>query len=471
MKFKIKALLIVAVFGLASCGEEFLELEPQQSLSISSAITDLNSLSAAVVGVYNLLGADENTYRWDLTLIPDLRSDNVYVSSKNAGRFLGFDEFRNTDQSGRAYGQWIEGYQIIVNASNIINRASEAEILSSEQPIADHRIGEVHALRALAYWNLVRHFARPYTVNNGAELGVPISNEGTTGEFVNPPRSTVGEVYDQIISDFNTALGLLSLEEEGRFSREGVQAFLAKVYLYQENWSQAEALATEVINSGRYSLYPDGDAWLASWGANIGSEDIFTYINLPVDNGGVNSVGGIYDQDGYGDILASQDLYDIYAETDARRAVMRIGDRQDGERDAVIPEGKYPNGETGFDYYKILRLADVYLIRAEARAEQGDEDGARADLDAVASRVDPEYVASTATGQALIDAILDERRKELAFEGDRVFDLTRRQLTWTKFRTFEQFEVDWNNNQVYNPIPLNEINVNPNLVQNPGYGN
>lgn len=471
MKFNIKALLILVVLGFASCNEDFLELEPQQSLSISSAITDLNSLSAAVVGVYNLLGADENTYRWDLTLIPDLRADNVYVSSKNAGRFLGFDEFNNTDQSGRANGQWIEGYQIIVNASNVINRAPEAEILSTEQDEANHRVGEAHALRALAYWNLVRHFARPYSADNGASLGVPISNEGTTGEFVNPPRSTVAEVYDQIISDFNTALGLMSLEEEGRFSREAVQAFLAKVYLYQENWAQAESFASDVINSGRYSLYADSTAWVSSWGANLGSEDIFTYINTPVDNGGVNSVGGIYDQDGYGDILATQDLYDLYAETDARRAVMRIGDRADGERDAVIAEGKYPNGETGQDYYKILRLADVYLIRAEARAEQGNEAGAREDLDAVASRVDPNYTPSAASGQDLIDAIILERRKELAFEGDRLFDLTRRQLTWTKFRTFEQFEVNWDNNQVYNPIPLDEIQVNPNLVQNPGYGN
>lgn len=469
MKIKIKALLIVAVFGLASCGSDFLELEPQQSLSISSAIVDLGSLNAAMVGVYNLLNADENTYRWDLTLIPDLRADNVFVSSKNAGRFLGFDEYNLTAQSGRANGQWTEGYQIIVNASNVINRIGDANILSSEQAEADHRLGEAHAIRALAYWNLVRHFARPYSADNGASPGVAIYNDGTTGEIVTPPRSTVAEVYAQITSDLNTAIGLMSLSENGRLSREGAQALLAKVSLYMEDWSTAESLATSVINSGNYSLYADSTAWVSSWGANIGSEDIFTLINLPADNGGVNSVGGIYDQDGYGDILATRDLYDSYADTDARKSVMRIGDRADGERDAVIAEGKYPNGENGQDYYKILRLADVYLIRAEARAEQGNETGAREDLDAVASRVDPAYVPSTASGQDLIDAILLERRKELAFEGDRLFDLTRRQLTWTKFRTFDQEEVDWNNNQVYNPIPLDEINTNPNLTQNPGY--
>jgi hypothetical protein len=261
----------------------------------------------------------------------------------------------------------------------------------------------------------------------------------------------------------------MTLSADGRFSKEGAQAILAKVYLYQEDWSNAEAQATNVINSGRFALYADGDAWNNSWGANFGSEDIFTVVNTPADNIGVNSIGGIYDQDGYGDILGTQDLYDIYAETDARRAVMIPGDRADGERGTYFPEGKYPNGETGQDYIKVMRLADVYLIRAEARAEQSDEDGARADLDAVASRVDPSYVASTATGQDLIDAIILERRKELAFEGDRVFDLMRRQLSWTKFRTFDQEVINWDNEQLINPIPRAELDNNPNITQNSGY--
>jgi len=472
----LKSCLLIGLLGLFSCGEDFLEIEPQQSLSISSAVTNLNSLNAAVLGVYNNLLDDENTYRWDLLLIPDLRSDNVYISSKNAGRFLGFDEYNLIAQSGRAEGQWVEGYRTIVNASNIINNIGDAEILSSEQAEADNRVGEAYALRALSYWNLVRNFARPYSADGGASPGVPFNNEGTTGEIITPSRESVALVYQQIISDLEMAISLMNLEVDdaiafnrGRFSKEAAQALLAKVYLYMENWAEAESLATEVISSGRFSLYPDSDAWLASWGANVGDEDIFVLVNTVSDNAGVNSVGGIYDQDGYGDILATEDLFDTYTDSDGRRDVMIRGDRLDGERDALFPEGKYPNGETGQDYYKILRLADMYLIRAEARAEQGDEDGARADLDAVASRVDPGYTPSAATGDDLIDAIILERRKEFAFEGDRLYDLTRRQRSWTKFRTFEEFTVNWDDDQVYNPIPQAEIDVNPNITQNPGY--
>ena len=469
MQRYIKACMLLGMLSLFSCGEDFLEIEPQQSLSISSAITDLNSLNAAVLGVYNNLVSDENTYRWDLLLVPDLRSDNVYISSKNAGRFLAFDEYRLIAQSGRPAGQWVEGYQTIVNASNVINNVASATILSSEEAEAENRVGEMYAVRALSYWNLVRNYARPYSADGGASAGVPFNNAGTNGEIITPARETVAAVYQQIISDLEAAIGLMTLEQNGRFSKAGAQALLAKVYIYMEEWTLAEQLATEVINSGRYALYTDADAWLNSWGANIGDEDIFTLINTPTDNGGVNSIGGIYDQDGYGDVLATEDLFNIYAATDIRRSVMNRGDRLDGEKDALFPEGKYPNGETGQDYYKIIRLADIYLIRAEARAELGNDAGARADLDAIAGRVDEGYVLSSASGQDLIDAIILERRKEFAFEGDRIYDLTRRQLSWTKYRTFEAFTVNWDNDQVYNPIPQIELDVNPNMIQNSGY--
>ena len=469
MQRYIKACMLVGMLSLFSCGEDFLEIEPQQSLSISSAITDLNSLNAAVLGVYNNLVSDENTYRWDLLLVPDLRSDNVYISSKNAGRFLAFDEYRLIAQSGRPAGQWVEGYQTIVYASNVINNVASATILSSEEAEAENRVGEMYAVRALSYWNLVRNYARPYSADGGASAGVPFNNAGTNGEIITPARETVAAVYQQIISDLEAAIGLMTLEQNGRFSKAGAQALLAKVYIYMEEWTLAEQLATEVINSGRYALYTDANAWLNSWGANIGDEDIFTLINTPTDNGGVNSIGGIYDQDGYGDVLATEDLFNIYAATDIRRSVMNRGDRLDGEKDALFPEGKYPNGETGQDYYKIIRLADIYLIRAEARAELGNDAGARADLDAIAGRVDEGYVLSSASGQDLIDAIILERRKEFAFEGDRIYDLTRRQLSWTKYRTFEAFTVNWDNDQVYNPIPQIELDVNPNMIQNSGY--
>ena len=465
---KIKLIYISCALLICSCGSDFLEIEPQQSVSISIAVTDLNSLNAAVNGVYSNF-QDPNLYGWDMPLIADLRGDNAFISSKNAGRFVEFDDFDMTDQCGRCEAEWLDNYEVIVNASNIINRFSDIELLSSEEDEAGSLLGQAHALRALSYWNLTRTFAKAYSHDGGASLGVAINNEGTTGEFVSPSRASVAEVYDQVIADLNMAIDLIDTNEGGRVSKAGSQALLAKVYLYQENWSQAATMASSVINGGTHSLYADGASWLASWGNNIGSEDLFVVVNTPTDNLGVNSMGGIIDQDGYGDVLATEDLFNSYAESDIRRSIMIRGDRADGEVNALFPEGKYPNGETGDDYIKVIRLADVYLIRAEARAMMGDDAGAIQDLTAVAGRVNPDYTSVTLSGNALVEEIIEERRRELAFEGDRGFDLSRLQKSWTKFRTFENLTIDFNEPRLINPIPRAEIDVNPNMVQNPGF--
>lgn len=469
MKFRTLIFSLgLGLLAFTACSEEFLEQTPEQAISIDNAVEDLISLNAAVTGLYSNF-QDANIYGWDLPLIPDLRGDNLFISRQNAGRFLNFDDYTLVEENGRVAGEWTDHYEVIVNASNVINNFPNSAFLETEQDEADQALGEAHAMRALTYWNLLRLFAPAYTNDSGASLGVPFNNAGTDGTIAEPSRETVSAGYAQVISDLETGIGLMTQTENGRFSREGAQAILAKVYLYMEDFENAEIQADAVINSGRFSLYQDSTAWFSSWGPNFGSEDILTLVNLDVDNLGVNSISGIMDQDGYGDALATQDLYDAYSPTDYRRAVMIPGDRVDGESDVFFPELKYPTGQLGQDYIKIMRLSDVYLIRAEARAENGDEDGARADLDAVASLRDPNYVPSTATGDDLIDVILDERRKELAFEGDRVYDLIRRKKTWTKTRTFETEQVSWDNPQLVNPIPRVELDVNSNMVQNAGY--
>lgn len=469
MKTLLKPWLLgLGLCTLAACSDSFLDQVPEQSISVDGAVADLVSLNASVNGLYSNL-QDENIYGWDLPLIPDLRGDNVYISRQNAGRFLQVDEYALNDQDGRVAGEWLDMYEVVVNASNVINGVPNVTFLASEQAEADQLLGEAYTLRALTYWNLVRMFAPAYAIDNGASLGVAFNNAGTDGEIITPPRETVAATYTQIVSDLQAAIPLMTENTNGRLSKEAAQAILAKVYLYQENWQGALDQANAVINSNKFSLYADSTSWFNSWGPNFGSEDIFALVNLPVDNLGVNSIGGIMDQNGYGDVLGTQDLYDAYSPTDYRRGAMVPGNRVDGESDVYFLHPKYPKGELGEDYIKIVRLSDVYLIRAEAKAELNDTDGAQADLDAVASKRDPAYVPSTASGAALITEILNERRKELAFEGDRVYDLTRRQLSWTKFRTFDNIDATFSNPQVINPIPRGEIDNNPNMVQNPGY--
>jgi len=468
MKSTIKFLCLALVLGLSSCGEDFLEVDPQQSVSLDGAVTNLSSLNASVNGLYNNL-QDDNFYNWDLMIIPAVMSDNVFISNKNSGRYLTQNEYRITENNGDFAGIWFDVFQHVVNASNIINQVPGVEFGGGEQDDADNLLGEAHAHRALGYWIGIRVFARHYGFTDDASHpGIPIVKDGTTGDIITPSRNTVGEVYDQIVSDLETAIPLINEDKNGKFNKEAAQALLAKIRLYREEWSEAEALATEVIESGKYMLY-DSTNWLTSWGDDFPSESILEVINLPVDNPGVNSIGGIYDQNGYGDGLATEDLFNLYSETDVRRQAMTRGDRLDAEDSTLFVTGKYPKGELGEDNIRVLRLSDMYLIRAEARAEQGDEEGALEDLNAVALRIDPNATEITASGDALIDRILEERRKELAFEGDRFYDLTRRERTWTKFQSTASFQVSWDNDQTIAPIPQAELDNNPNMTQNPGY--
>ena len=127
--------------------------------------------------------------------------------------------------------------------------------LSDIQSEFNNVVGQAYAIRALAHFNLVSIFAQHYTFTNDAShLGVPIVLEFDVSS--RPARNTVKEVYDQVISDFNTAIGLMSVDPSnaGFFSKEAAQALLSRVYLYKEDYSNAESMASAVINSGKFSL-------------------------------------------------------------------------------------------------------------------------------------------------------------------------------------------------------------------------
>jgi len=229
MKVYFKVMLLGMVLCVFSaCSEEFLQQEPEQSISINSAVEDLISLNASVSGLYSNY-QDANIYGWDLPLIPDLRGDNLYISRQNAGRFLDFDDYALNEQNGRVAGEWTDHYEVVVNASNVINNVPSVTFLSTEQAEADQLLGEAYAMRALTYWNLVRMFGQAFAIDGGAGLGIALNNEGTNGEIALPARISVAETYNQVISDFQEGIALMSMNPDGRFSKEAAQAFLAKV--------------------------------------------------------------------------------------------------------------------------------------------------------------------------------------------------------------------------------------------------
>lgn len=469
IKNTVQQILFTALFLviISGCSDNFLDQSNPQSVNLDH-IKDLESLTNAANGTYSKF-QQSNYYNRTFILTPELIGDNVFISRKNNGRYLNQDNFTITDTDGYVSGAWSLMYDVVVNANLALARGTDIEFGPNEQVEADQVMGELYAARALAYFDLVRFFAQPYNyTENVSHDGVPLINEPHF-EIISPPRASVAEVYIQIVGDLKRGEELMQPDmRDGHFTSVVAQALLAKVYLYMEDWENAELYASRVIDEGPYALLSNAD-YIGSWASKFTIESIFEISNTPNDNSGSNGIGYFTEQGGYGDALATEDLYNTYTSTDVRRQLIQPGSRVGGEEDAYFIE-KYPNGAgSRDDNPKVLRLAEMYLIRAEARAELGKTSGAQDDLNKIIQRADPGAAAVTLTGDALVERIILERRKELAFEGNRLFDLNRKGMSVTLIQSDQTRVFEYPNDRFIMPIPYAEINANENIEQNPGW--
>ena len=334
-----------------------------------------------------------------------------------------------------------------------------------------HIIGEAHALRGLVYFDMVRFFAQHYKYTaDGSHLGVPLSLDFDPSD--RPSRNTVKEVYDQIISDMTTAISLMNNNsrsgDSSTLSDISVKALLARVYLYKEDWNNAEAMSSAVIESSEYNLIPN-DSYLDLWSNDNNSESIFEISMTDTDNVGANGIGGLYLKNSYGDYLPSSDVISMYDSLDKRLSVFTVDNFLSGDYAPYRME-KYPDNN-GSNNVKVIRLAELYLIRAEARAEVGTNiSGAQKDLDIVRQRALSSAPNNSDSGQTLKDAILKERRIELCFEGQRLWDLMRKKQDIVRNQcTSLTCKILYASESVILPIPQIETDINENIEQNPGY--
>lgn len=459
---------LLFLFIFTSC-DDTLESRLSTSIESDAVVTDLESLNIVVLGTYSLL-ADEDLVNRTLLLIPELLSDNAYINSfDNAGRYLDYDNYTVSANDQYASATWDELYTIVAQTSIIIRQAQKVEFTDNNIDEAEHYIGEAYALRALAFAYLQKFYAQPYNFTPDAlHPGVPIPDFELVGgiEIIEPERSTTAEVYSQIVADLNSAINLLN-QEGGpyRITLNAAKALLARTYLNMGDWRAAADLADEVIDSQQYSLVGT-DVYIESWAMDSSSEIIFAVVNTLTDNSGSNSIGYFYL--GYEDAFATEDFISTFTENDIRLNLYPYNEEYE---EFMI--AKFPNFEDQNDNIPLIRLSEVYLIKAEALARLGETTAAQQALDAVRLRANPLAELTTLTGSGLLDAILLERRKELAFEGFRLFDLARTGTTFTKYRQdAENIEITAPGNETILPIPISEINRNPNINQedqNEGY--
>ncbi|OKS87217.1 RagB/SusD family nutrient uptake outer membrane protein [Mucilaginibacter polytrichastri] len=479
MKFnKLLYILLAGTATLTACKKSFLDEQPSTSVTVTESIKTTNDLADAVNGMYNVMKAT-TLFGRDIPVLGDLLADNTYVNVTNSGRYLLENNYQFISTTTEPSNIYSRAYFSILQANRIIYEGKKLPASDDNNQL----IGEAYASRGLLYLELVNWFGAPYTVNPTAS-GVPIVTTPSyvSGFSVKTPRATVSAVYTQIVSDLDSAYAIMPTGgtsfhaiNSDYIAKYAAKAIESRAYLYKGDYANALTAAKLVVDNGQYTLAQNASAFTGFWAnpaAQTGKlETIFELNQNASSNLGNTGLDAIFSQAGYGDIQATDDLYSAYTATDLRRTLMVSGLRG-GQQAWII--NKFPNySNTDKDETKIIRYAEVLVTLAESYARTGDEANAKIYLNQLAKVRDPSFAGYTSTGAQLITDILNERRKELAFEGLRFFDFTRLNLVINRPKQAYGYvsypTVSISDYHRILPIPQSARDANSALTQNPGY--
>lgn len=459
---------VLCLFGAVSC-DDLLDTEPKLEVTEEVALGDYSSVKAVLTGVYNNLQGDLY-YGRDFIINGDILADNLEVAQINSGRFV--SEAANDE--GAHISIWGACYGNIARCNSILAAIDNVKDASDEEKA--NIKGQAYFLRAFAYFDLLRVYSRePNHLVNDFDLGVPVVLDPFSFETseVYPGRETVTECYTQVEKDLDAAISNLGNGNDFPYfaNKVAAKALKARVLLYQEKWLEAATLADEVINESPVGLVAPGsyaDAF------KQGAESLFELPYASDESLTFNSLQSILmeteaTRTGYGDVIPTGGIIDEFA-PDGDRITMFHAANKGGQDVMYVTKFNGYGGAFGVDNIALIRLAEVYLISAEAHAEsqaEGAEARARGLLNTLRVHRNLPEVDAALEGDDLVEAIMQERRLELAFEGHRFFDLKRKGSDILKDDASEN--LDWDDYRIVNRIPTSQIDINPNLKQNPGY--
>lgn len=451
-KFLIILLLTISV---TSCD---LDIKPVDSVIEEDALTDAESVRALLIGAYDRL-SDNDFYGGWVQMNSDLLGTNFDLTW--GGTFFDpRDMYQKvmTANNGQVQLTWTEGYEAI-NVANIVLANLD---IADNDPVIE---GEAKFIRAAVYFELVRFFGKDWNDGNPAiNLGVPLKLEPTNivydpnANYI--PRNTVQEVYAQVISDLEDAEANLP-DENGFFATSwAAKAMLARVYLQRREYDLARNYANDIIENGPFSLADRVDRCF-NLTTNT-DEDIFAIQITNQD--GVNDLHTFYASrslNGRRDIRIRQEFRDLFDPSDERYTRLIYEDGGPGTTGRFL-SGKYKDQ---FANISVIRLAEMYLIRAEGNLLAGGQVGPNTpgeDLQVLRDRANAPDAPVTPT----IADIMLERKLELAFEGHFLHDIRRSETTIGQFGP-----IPWNADELVMPIPQREMDANPALAgqQNSGY--
>lgn len=476
---------------LASCAKK-LEIKPRQSIDSETALTTPANIEAALASAYAGLKA-QALYGRDIPMVSDALAD-IGRATNHSGRL----NAENRNNFGAHLAFWGTSYGIINEINSIL--AALPKVQGAVPSDLIRWEGECRALRGLLYFDLVRTYAYiptaviPSQDKGGVVLKYSPTLAASDGLQWAPERAPINVCYDSVYSDLSKAASLLS-NSRGiyYFTKTGTIALLSRVALYRGDWADVIAKVNEALAAlpAGVGLTNTTD-YVANWRAPFNKESLFevrfatqqeslgvnvslqTSINTLLIPGNNNVLGG------WGDFvpnsatltalgISAPSVNNITYGTDIRGRLMEWGAAGRATRNVECTKFIGKSGFPYLDNFPVIRVAELYLNRAEAYYKLGgavNEALALADVNTI--RTSRGLTPSTATGTALFTEIQNQRRLEFLFEGHRFFDMKRWGMDISKTQPATIF-VPFSDIRILPAIPQGELDGNPKMVQNPGY--
>lgn len=490
---KISVSLASAIVLLQSCSQkDLVDLTPEFSLDALSNPSSMKQVGEVLTGAYasfrdgNYFGSGSGTGGgW--ALMPDVLSDNLYETIESLANSRAMADWIYNSSTGQITTFYSAPYAVIARA-NIVLRDVDKFTTAATQKQANRYKGQAYAMRALAHFDLLRYFATSYDRNSTTVLAMPYIKEFIVSASAKPSRITNKDYYDQVLADLSAAIPLLSnvdavINPSAGLSRPYIDlatiyAIQARVYLYAGMWPEAVTAATNAINlrplvnlnqtafSGMYNQTNAGEIiWNVQFESGQSGPTFLVYFATN-SRSYFRPALEIATTTGTSGLIQSNDIrYSAYFSTVGSGLAL------------TKYRGKNAVSDGNANFI-VFRTGEMYLIRAEARAKNSQEDLALNDLNALRSARITGYTPVTGlTGTPLLNAIADERRRELVGEGHRFFDLKRTTRTIARGSTCGNTALSPAGNCTLAPtarewtlpIPESVIRANGNLKQNDGY--
>lgn len=438
-----KLAVAITLLSLTSC-QKYLEEYPSNALPAASAITDAGTARAAINGAYARV---QSYYASSYPTLGTITTDNV-VFNGTLSQYLQLDQNAVTPDNAITLDVYQSVYRAVNTANSIIAYVPEVKDPNLGATEKNTILGEAYFIRALGYFDLARGWG-----------GVQLQLKPTINldDLKGIKRSTLEQTYDQVLADLIKAEELLPEDAatRNRAQKSVARALRARLHLYRKQWAEAETYASQVIDNRKYSLVKPYKNFFTS--PFLSQESVFE-LSFSINN-----------RNSYWNLWYPSSLGGQYTLKPSPTLIAKLTNpNQGGSRSALLAgTGNnvygvlYNTSSTSTDPAYLIRIAELYLIRAEARAQQNKLSEALSDLNTVRARAD--VPASTVATQAeLLLAIEEENNLEFAFEAHRWFDLVRTGrvgavlgLTNTNYWVF--------------PFPYQDVLSDPDLEQNPGY--